>query len=749
MAGLAGLCLICGNTAMSAVSGDLLTNSKQTSDWQNCDGSNLIDNSGNSFDPSILSAEGCVYRETPAISGEQYKLTCAVTSFEYSSMTLAFLDDSGQTLDTLTTEIKGVASGEVSSVILSAPTGATIAAVGVYGHPGSGFQGCTLLLDNSGSTPMDGSISGTTWFDENANSVRDSGESILSSTPVSLFLGDTQLDQVTTDKNGDYYFGGLDLDQCYRVHFSSPDPTVELVGSNGDNDAQADGFTTDICLDSTVPNVNGIDSGFVAVPAPLPPEDYAVCGTSWISDGGAISPLANVSVVLLNTDTDAKVDTLSGNAGGYAFSSLPAGNYQLYFVALDGYSFLTQGTALTTNGSYTDAAGVSPTFSLPADANNTQGEACTLREANAILQKTPVALDPTIANDDKITGLVGDSLRATILDNDAPCDGQASQIDLLGHNVPGTVSLADNGSDLTISDTTAAGNFSIDYGLRGACGSYDTAIVFVTLEDPPTPPAPAAPPAPSICQASVGKASGTEPGVHVDLKLANGETHDVFEDTYNFYDASMNLVYTGQRADAGVRNWGIFFRKREHGIEVFDVKFVTAVRNGVESPPTECLRKNVTPIAIDTDNSGRVDSIAGTFQFDIDADGVPDTLASWFSPSDAILIIKEYGDTITGQHLFGDTGGKFDHGFAKLAQLDIDGNGEVAGAELSPLALWFDRNSNALVDSGEVLSLESHSIVGLPVDHYGYAARARKADGSTLIMRDLWFPMLPIKQAGR
>jgi len=738
-----------GSPALSSVSGDLLTNSKQTTPWQNCTGSNLIDNEGDAFDPGILGAEGCVYRETPAIAGEQYTLTCAVTSFEYSSMTLAFHNDNGESLDTLTTEIIGESSGTAHTVTLAAPSGATVAAVGVYGHPGSGFQGCTLLLDNIDASPVDGSVAGLTWFDENGDAVREGVESVISSTPVALYLNDQQIDQTVTDKNGAYYFGGPDLDQCYRVHFQSPDPTLELTAAGGDNDVVADGSSADVCLDATAPNVTGIDAGFVAVTPPAPPEDYAVCGTTWLSDAGGLAGQPNVSVVLVNTGNGEKVDTHSGDSGGYAFANLPAGDYQLYFIGIEGYTFLTQGTPLTEDGSYTGEDGASPVFNLPGDSNGGAGDACTLIDANAILEKTPVALDPTIANDDEVSGLIGEALTVNFLDNDVPCDAAVGKVDLIGHNVPGNVSLNADNTGFIIADTTATGTFSIDYGLRGACGSYDTAVVIVKLDEPPPPPPPAAPPAPGICQASVGKRTGTEPGVHVDLILSEGETADVFEPTYNFYDADMKLVFTGQLADAGVRDWGIFFRKREHGIEVFDVAFVTAVRDGVESNPTECVRKNVTPLALDTDGSGRVERIAGEFRFDIDADGLVDSLSGWFAPTDGILVLKDHGANISGEHLFGDTGGMFADGFEKLATLDLNSDGAVSGNELNQLAIWTDRNSNALVDDGELSSIESHDIVSLPVSHYGYAARATRTDGTTMILRDLWFPMQAIEQAAR
>jgi len=211
----------------------------------------------------------------------------------------------------------------------------------------------------------------------------------------------------------------------------------------------------------------------------------------------------------------------------------------------------------------------------------------------------------------------------------------------------------------------------------------------------------------------------------------------------------MNLVYAGTLAEAGQRDWGIFWRKLEHGIEVLGITYVTAVENGVESPVTECVTLRVTPIAIDTNESGQVEFIAGHFAFDVDGDGTEEQLTQWFNPDDGILILSDFGDAISGEHLFGDTGGKFSDGFAKLALEDRNNDEEISGTELNKLAIWTDRNSNQSVDDGEISSLESHSIKSLSLDHYKYTARATLDNGKTLLMRDLWFGLSSIIQAAR
>ncbi len=53
------------------------------------------------------------------------------------------------------------------------------------------------------------------------------------------------------------------------------------------------------------------------------------------------------------------------------------------------------------------------------------------------------------------------------------------------------------------------------------------------------------------------------------------------------------------------------------------------------------------------------------------------------------------------------------HGFEALATLDADGNGKVDRSELDPLALWFDRDRDAVSDEGEVISVHDVGVIAL------------------------------------
>lgn len=741
--------LLATGAAHAIVAGDLLTGNTVTTAWQNCDGSDLISEEDSEFSPEHLQGSGCVYRETPAQPGEQYKMTCGVSSFKYSSITLAFHNDAGETLATETTEIYEDVQGGAYSVTLIAPAGTTVAAVGVYGLAGSGFQDCTLLLNNPTPEPVDGSISGVAWFDGNEDTQRDVSENVIPSTPVSLFSGTDLVSQTMTALDGSYYFGGLDVGMCYTIQFSPADPTLTFTAAGGDNSVVADSTTLEICPTEEAPNIGDINAGFIAVPPVMPPEDYAVCGAAYLNANNDNTAFPGVKVSLTEVVNGKRYEAETIADGSYSFSNLPGGDYQLSFVSPAGFEFIVSGNPLSIDGSYADATGQSPQFNLPTRSNTDDDAACTLDNANAILIRTVVALDPTIANDDEVTGTVGDDLTVQITDNDVPCDGEVLEVDIIGHNVPGDITYIASTGEFSIENTTQSGTFSIEYGLRGVCGSYDKAVVTVVLKPIPPTPAPEAPDAPENCFASIGKLSGTEPGVHIDLRYGPGDTYDMFVPQYNFYNADKELVYTGFISEARRPSWGIYWRKFEHGVEVLDIVYVAAVENGVESTLSKCVRQQVTPIALDVDNNGAVERIAGDFMFDINGDGIDESLMHWFAPTDGILIYRDFGDVISGDHLFGDSAGEYADGYAKLSLEDANSDGELRAKELERLAIWTDKNSNTRVDEGEISALSSHSIETLSVVHYKYAARAALSTGKTMLMRDLLFSLSPITQAAK
>lgn len=718
----------------------------------------MIADNTTTFDAAHLEGEGCVYRETTIEPQVDYKLTCGVVSMKYSSMTLAFLNDDGETLATETTDIFEDSNGDSYSVTLTAPAGATTGAVGIYGLAGSGFQDCTLLVDNPIEEPVDGSIWGRIFFDMNGDGARQAGEAFIPETGVTLLANGVAVAEKQTNERGGYYFGGLDIGQCYTIEYVAADPTLAIGAIQGVSVADTAGATNVYCPTIEVPNIRPVHVSYVSIVPETPPQDYAVCGKVFLSADDTTTPVTDVKVVLIDTASGERyVDHTAGNQGRYAFTGLPASDYRVRFIKPSGHSYIEQSDALTNVTSYVvqGEQGLTPIFSLPADGNTPADAACTIRNINAGLVENPIRLERTIARNDSVTADLGAAINIDFLANDAPCEGLASEVDIIGHNVPGRVAYNEAMNKIIVRNTTETGTFSIEYGIRGACGSYGKAEITVELtEVPPVTPV-NAPDAPQICYQSVGKLTGTEPGVHVDITMpAGGSYPDSFTTAYNFYDVDKNLLFTGFR-DAGdplsaiVNGNGLHWKNGIHGIEVLLVATTTALENGLESEHTDCVTRPVTPIALDTDKNGLVETIVGKFEFDMNGDGIKETLGEWFSATDAILIYRDYGDSITGAHLFGDTGGMYADGFAKLATEDMNKDGLLNKSELNKLALWTDRNSNQMVDEGEISTLNSHSIVSLSVDHYKYTARAELENGRTILMRDLWLSVLPIQQASK
>ena len=291
-------------------------------------------------------------------------------------------------------------------------------------------------------------------------------------------------------------------------------------------------------------------------------------------------------------------------------------------------------------------AGNTASFNLPADRNTAASSACTLQDLNGGFIKLPVALDPTIALDDSVRFDVGVDFTIDFLANDAPCDG-VHTVDLLGHNVPGNVSYDADQQRFVVSNTTAFGAYWIEYGLRGTCGSYDTATIQVELLEVIPPPPPAAPEAP-VCRIET-RGQEHNGGVDVFHPQENG-----FAPFYNLYDRNRDLVFTVDSTDFTHRNligsdanenespyigtYETEWNGTAYGFDQTSIYFIAAVENNVESSLTECVRNNISPIALDLENNGRIGRLTGSYQVDLDGDGIKEPLSEWFAPSAGILV---------------------------------------------------------------------------------------------------------------
>ena len=127
----------------------------------------------------------------------------------------------------------------------------------------------------------------------------------------------------------------------------------------------------------------------------------------------------------------------------------------------------------------------------------------------------------------------------------------------------------------------------------------------------------------------------------------------------------------------------------------------------------------VTPIIFSLTPNRALPDLLGTgfrVMFDLDGDGRAES-RPWVKPDTGILVWDPHGTgrITSGRQLFGNvTWWMFwRDGYAALEALDDDRDGELAGEELLGLAVWFDRDGDAVSDAGEVTPVADLAIVGI------------------------------------
>jgi hypothetical protein len=174
----------------------------------------------------------------------------------------------------------------------------------------------------------------------------------------------------------------------------------------------------------------------------------------------------------------------------------------------------------------------------------------------------------------------------------------------------------------------------------------------------------------------------------------------------------------------------------------------------------------ISPIVLDLPGRGQIETtgastsrerrdnrVSSTVSFDLDGDGRRERV-QWLAPGSgqAFLVdttkIGANGE-IDGSALFGDQGGRYANGYAKLRQkFDPEGVGAVSGAALNRLGAWVDANGNGRLDQGELQSLRSLGITSVSnkVTTERNAAGeplmrsvATTADGGRIMTEDVWF----------
>jgi hypothetical protein len=107
-----------------------------------------------------------------------------------------------------------------------------------------------------------------------------------------------------------------------------------------------------------------------------------------------------------------------------------------------------------------------------------------------------------------------------------------------------------------------------------------------------------------------------------------------------------------------------------------------------------------------------------TVTFDLDGTRRPQRY-KWLRPDTGILVWdpSNAGKIVSGHQLFGSVSFHmfWSDGYRALDALDDNRDGELKGAELKGMAVWFDRNQNGVSESGEVIPIDRTGIAAISV----------------------------------
>lgn len=212
----------------------------------------------------------------------------------------------------------------------------------------------------------------------------------------------------------------------------------------------------------------------------------------------------------------------------------------------------------------------------------------------------------------------------------------------------------------------------------------------------------------------------------------------------------------------------------QEGTENFKIKIVDSQTSGDDEfmnggPKSVHIQDkgdyhSFSPVTLDLNDDGEIGvtgesssyqkdadaELGRTVEFDIDADGDLDTIEWLDGSGDGMLVdLSKVGadGSIDGSALFGDEGGKYANGYAKLELLDVDGDGQLTGAEMGNLGLWVD-DGDAILEAGEMQTVADAGVAAISttmeivMDGEGrelMQSSATMTDGSTIMSEDVWF----------
>ncbi|MDB9527237.1 SdrD B-like domain-containing protein [Oscillatoria sp. CS-180] len=219
-----------------------------------------------------------------------------------------------------------------------------------------------LVPDGNNGTPVGGEIDGqitivavelsklgdTVFEDADADGIQDAGETGIADATVNLLAdinGDGEIeanevvDTTTTDANGNYEFTVLPGD--YKVQFETPDGFDMASPANvgGDDAIDSDGPISDVISLDPGDVDPTIDSGFFKK-AGLGDFVFLDADRDGVQDAGEAG-VEGVQVDLIDGNGNVVATTTTDAQGGYSFTGLPPGDYQVMFTAPAGLEFTT------------------------------------------------------------------------------------------------------------------------------------------------------------------------------------------------------------------------------------------------------------------------------------------------------------------------------------------------------------------------------------------------------------------------
>jgi len=141
-------------------------------------------------------------------------------------------------------------------------------------------------------------------------------------------------------------------------------------------------------------------------------------------------------------------------------------------------------------------------------------------------------------------------------------------------------------------------------------------------------------------------------------------------------------------------------------------------------------RGPITPIVFSPDRVAGLSELlaqGSSVRFDLDGDGGIEKWR-WVKPTTGILVWdpKKTGQVKSGRQLIGSVTWWlfFKDGYHVLDALDNNRDGNLTGGELKGLAVWFDRDSDAVSDPGEVVPIEKTPIASLATKSTSWEGRS-------------------------